>query len=395
VAVSDAHQPPPPTDAGAGGAGPDGTAPTGARPADGDDAAGADDSATRAKFAVRAKRKVDELQQRRRPVAFLAAVLRKSQDDQAGIRASLMTHFILVSVFPLALFVVTIIGIVLRDDPAGQKRLYESFLVQIPVIGPQIESSLGRLPGSGFALLVGILGLLFGSFGMANSAQETMAIVWQQPRLRWPRGPRRLVRSVLTIAVIGIPTVVNLAVAWAAGDAMRGASNGPLLAPELILGAVGILLLTYGFALLLFRAVTPGVVPARALLPGAALFAVVWTVLSNAGGVLLNSQMQRSSQLYGFFGTIISFIFWMYLTTYALVLAAEVNVVRHLRLWPRSFFPPPLTDADRYVLEGLARLEERLPGQSNSAAFDLETMALGRRRALAQPAPLEPRPEPD
>ena len=43
------------------------------------------------------------------------------------------------------------------------------------------------------------------------------------------------------------------------------------------------------------------------------------------------------------------------------LLAAEINVLKHYRLWPRSMTQPPLTDADRLVFERLARMEIRRP----------------------------------
>lgn len=51
------------------------------------------------------------------------------------------------------------------------------------------------------------------------------------------------------------------------------------------------------------------------------------------------------------------------------LLAAEVNVVRTRKLWPRSLAPPPLGGPDERALEGLARQEERLPDQRVEVSF--------------------------
>ena len=42
------------------------------------------------------------------------------------------------------------------------------------------------------------------------------------------------------------------------------------------------------------------------------------------------------------------------------LLAAEINVVRARRLWPRSFFSQPLLDADKRALTSSAETEERV-----------------------------------
>jgi hypothetical protein len=50
--------------------------------------------------------------------------------------------------------------------------------------------------------------------------------------------------------------------------------------------------------------------------------------------------------------------------------AAEVNVVRKLRLWPRSLVQPPLTKADRAVLVSYAVEQQRRPEQEVSVRFE-------------------------
>jgi hypothetical protein len=43
------------------------------------------------------------------------------------------------------------------------------------------------------------------------------------------------------------------------------------------------------------------------------------------------------------------------------LIAAEVNVVRKRRLWPRAIVQPPLTGGDEGGLQGYAEREERRP----------------------------------
>ena len=50
--------------------------------------------------------------------------------------------------------------------------------------------------------------------------------------------------------------------------------------------------------------------------------------------------------------------------------AAEINVVRARRLWPRSFFSDPLLDADRRALTSSAEVEERVHEQNVEVSFD-------------------------
>jgi hypothetical protein len=53
--------------------------------------------------------------------------------------------------------------------------------------------------------------------------------------------------------------------------------------------------------------------------------------------------------------------------------AAEVNVVRKERLWPRSLVQPPLSEADRKTYRRAAIQEERRPEESVAVQFDHES----------------------
>ena len=61
---------------------------------------------------------------------------------------------------------------------------------------------------------------------------------------------------------------------------------------------------------------------------------------------------------------------WLYLGAQLTIFAAEVNVVRLRRLWPRSFFSEPLRDADRRALTSSAEVEERVEQENVDVSFD-------------------------
>src|SRR5439155_6123623 len=64
---------------------------------------------------------------------------------------------------------------------------------------------------------------------------------------------------------------------------------------------------------------------------------------------------------YGFFAIVIGLLSWMALGAQLTLMAAEIDVVRRYRLWPRSITQPPLTDGDRRTLDRLAQMEWRRP----------------------------------
>src|SRR5215469_7034800 len=89
--------------------------------------------------AEQAMRTLDRVQQRHGWLAFLVAVWKKFSDDQAGNLAALVAYYGFASLFPLLLVFVTVLDIVLRNDPKLREQVVSSTFGQFPVIGPQLE----------------------------------------------------------------------------------------------------------------------------------------------------------------------------------------------------------------------------------------------------------------
>src|SRR2546429_4633319 len=87
----------------------------------------------------KAVRRLDRVQQRLPGTNFAFAVFRKYGDDGAGNLAALMAYYAFLSVFPLLLVFVTILGLLLPAHPGPQQRLLASALAEFPVIGDQLR----------------------------------------------------------------------------------------------------------------------------------------------------------------------------------------------------------------------------------------------------------------
>jgi membrane protein len=66
---------------------------------------------------------------------------------------------------------------------------------------------------------------------------------------------------------------------------------------------------------------------------------------------------------------VLGLLAWLYLGGQFVVIAAEVNVVKAWRLWPRSLFGDPLLDADRRSLRTSAESDERVDQEGVDVAF--------------------------
>jgi membrane protein len=303
----------------------------------------------------RAVRAADELQQRHAWLAVPVAVFKKFGDDQAGNLAALIAYYAFVAIFPLLLALVTILDLVLKNNPGFRQKMLNAALRQYPVVGPQLEHSIGHLHGTPFALVVGLLGTVFGARGVASALQNALNSAWEIPFARRPGFPRSWLRSFAMIAVVGLGFVVTTSLSTLAGGADRVLS-GPVASVLAIAVSLG---LNFGMFWLGFRLGTAPEITWRQLRLGALLSAIVWQVLQTFGGYFVSHQLAHASPLYGTFALVLGLIGWLYIQAEFTMYAVEINVVRAYRLWPRSIAPPPYTEQDRRAYELYAELETR------------------------------------
>jgi uncharacterized BrkB/YihY/UPF0761 family membrane protein len=305
----------------------------------------------------RGLRAVDTFQQGRRPLAFTFGVIKKFGDDSAGSLAALVAYYGFVSLFPLLLILITILGLVVT--PGTENAVVHSVLSQFPVVGSQLTGPKGihaLKAGSVAGLIIGLLGLLWGCQGITQAAQRAMATVWNVPGVVRPGFVPRLGRSAGFVAVLLLNVIVTTVLA---GFAALGGRAWYVRAGAGIIT----LLVDAGVYILAFRVLTPKTVQTRDLVPGAAAAGLAWAILQYFGTLLVGHQLRHSSQIYGYFGSILGLLAFLYLAAQISLYAAELNVVLARRLYPRSILQPPLTDADLRTLTDIAKAEERRPEQ--------------------------------
>jgi membrane protein len=297
--------------------------------------------------------RVDRLQQRRPPLAVAVATWKKFTDDQAGNLAALFAYFAFFSLFPLLLVGVTILNIVLHNDPHLRTQLLKSAVSQYPVIGPELARHAHGLGETGLALVIGAVLTLFGARGVANAMQNALNSVWEVPQFRRPGFPWSLLRSLGLMAVIGPGLIATTTLSGYAGGVGHLGSVGARVAATAVS-----LLLNMGLFWLGFRLAAAREVGWRDLRLSAILAAIAWQVLQLVGGYFVSHEL-RTTSAYGVFAVVIGLLAWFYLQAQITLYVAELNVVRVRRLWPRSLNPPPLTDADMRCYQLYAEAGQR------------------------------------
>ncbi len=298
-------------------------------------------------------RQLDRLQQRHRVLGFPLAVVRKFGDDQAGNLAALLAWNAFVSIFPLLLVLVTVLGLVLRHNPHAQEQVLHSALADFPILGDQLQTNVHSLNRTGAGLAVGLIGTFLGTRGVANAAQNAFNAVWEVPYKRRPGFPFNMLRSIALILGFGIGIIITTTLSGLGG----GSGSLGWVAQ---LGALALsFLLNIGLFWFAFRLATARVVASRDLRVGAVLTALAWQLLQTLGAFIVTHQLRNASQVYGLFAIVLGLTSWLYLQAEITLYMVEVDVVRTRGLWPRAFFTGDMTPADERAYTAYAKVEER------------------------------------
>ncbi len=312
---------------------------------------------------MRRLRALDRAQQRYRGVAFIVGVAQKFSEDGASRLGAVIAFWGLFSMFPLLLAFASILGFVFESDPGLRADAVDSVTSRIPGLGAEVGEQIGQLGGSTPALVIGVLGALYGGLAVMNAMGVALDEVWGVPHADRSDPIRRRGRSLVMLLIIGgtiVVTTVGLHLARVGGvqpATVRLLDAGVSVALTAVVFAVG------------FRVLTTARITVRESLPGVAVATVGWVALQIAGSLFVKHVLDRADATYGTFAIVIGLLSWLLLGAQLLLVAAEVSVVHADRLWPRSLFGEH-TDADERALRRHAQSQRRWEDQQIAVSFD-------------------------
>jgi YihY family inner membrane protein len=302
--------------------------------------------------------RLDEYQQRHRWAGFAFAVVVKFGEDSSGNLAVLLAYYAFLSIFPLLLALVTILGYVLAGHPQLEHEVFSSALGQFPIIGQ--HGPMHGLSGNPAGLVIGLLLTIWSGLSVAQTAQTAVNSVYTVAPTRRPGFLPRILRSAELVTVGGLGLVgTTLVQGVVSGSASYGLPSGvgTQLAGAVVGVAGNIALFVY-----LYRRLTVVELSTKAVLPGAVVAGVVWFVLQKLGTALVNNKVQGAESTYGTFAIVIGLLFWFYVLAQVVLLCADINVVASERLWPRGLSAMAgsraSTAADARAYAGYVRREQ-------------------------------------
>jgi membrane protein len=278
------------------------------------------------------KQKFDDFQSRHHSLAFPLAIFKRYGDDEIGRCAALITYYAFLALFPLLLIFITILSIMITEDPELRASITSAVFQYFPALGGELQSSVRTLRSSGWVLLLELLILLYGARGLAHTLQYAFNYVWHLDKHHDPGFFGNNLRSFAMMISVGVGIVIGAVLSYIIGTILDVG----------LLGVTVITLLNVAFTcalfLLVFRLGTAPQIKTHWLIPGALLAGSGVLVVQHFGGYLASSHLHKLDSTYGSFALALGVMFWLYVQAHLIMFALVTTAVRAQKDYPKSLF---------------------------------------------------------
>lgn len=286
--------------------------------------------------------KLDALQQRRRWLATPLAVVKRFGEHGGGRLAATISYWSFFSLFPLMLAFVTVLNVVLKDEPDTRQDLVDGALGQVPVIGSQLGSA-DALGGSWITITLGVLAAVWTGLAAAKALQVALDEVWDVPMFERPNGAVQRGKALAFLVTLAI----GVGLSTAASNVTSIFDSGAVVK---VLGLLVTFVVDGAILLFAFWLLTTGRNSVRELVPGTIFGAVALVVLQLLGNWVVQRYIKGASDTYGTFAIVIALLSWFFLLSRVVLYGAELNAVLAHGVSPRTMVPDdgtPPTEGDR------------------------------------------------
>jgi membrane protein len=254
--------------------------------------------------------------------------------DNCSQMSAAISYYVLFSLFPLLVFVVGVMGVLLQDSSL-QQDLIDSILKLIPLSQDQGRNDVTEAVrgvagvGSGALGLLGLLGMAWSGSNMFGVVRRSLNVAYDLDVHR-PFVRQKLLDLTMTLAFAPF-FLSSLAATAFLRIARQASADVPVagsLSQKLGFGwdlsslMIPIVLSFIAFSFL-YWFVPNARIRLRDVWPGALLAALLFEAVKVGFGVYLEN-FSNYDVVFGSLGAVVAFLFWVYLSASILLLGAEV-----------------------------------------------------------------------
>jgi membrane protein len=263
-------------------------------------------------------------------IRTLGRTVRETKRDNLPDLAAGLTYYALLSIFPMLLAVLSILGLF---GESATRPLIDNLRELAP--GPARDTvitaveNLQRSQGAaGVLFVIGLAGALWSASRYIAAFMRASNVIYEvdEGRPIWKKLPIRLALTVvLAIALVAatLAVVVTGDLASQAGD-LLGLDDTAVTVWNWAKWPVAIVLVALLLALLYWAAPNVRHPGFRWLTPGAAFAIVVW-VAGSLGFTIYLANFSSYNRTYGTLAGVIIFLVWLWLTNLGVLLGAQLN----------------------------------------------------------------------
>ena len=259
---------------------------------------------------------------------FFSRLYEKISDDDILGNAAQVAFYFSFALFPLLLFLMSLLGIILNDKQDLQEQLFAILSQVMPASASElVETTLKEVTSnaSGGKLTFGILITLWSASAGIDNMRGTLNEVYNLKETRsWVRA--KLTSLLLTIA-IGILILLALAfVVYGSEflDAVTPIDSQYLLQP--LEWIVTLVLVLFAFALIYNFAPNHQPLQWKWITPGAIVGVILWVAASGGFKLYLN-YFNTYAATYGSLGAVIILLLWLYLSALVILIGGAINAI--------------------------------------------------------------------
>ncbi len=252
------------------------------------------------------------------------------KDDILG-RAAQLSYYFLLALFPLLLFLMSVIGLILGSETGLRHSLFNYLGKVLPSSASELVSTtvfeVSSASGGG-KISFGILAALWAASNGMGAISESLNVAYHVKETR-PWWKQRLIAVGLTVA-LAVLIITALVIVLYGGKIADGLANsyglggGFTFAWKLLQWPIVLVFLFFAFALIYYWAPDLEDQDWRWITPGSLVAVVLWLLVSFGFRLYLN-YFNSYSKTYGSLGAVIILMLWFYFTGAAILIGGEVN----------------------------------------------------------------------
>ncbi len=253
------------------------------------------------------------------------------QEDEILGRSAQLAYYFLLALFPLLLFLTSVIGIMLGSGTGLRHSLFNYLSQVLPGDAFKlIDSTMREVSDSsgGGKISFGILAALWAASNGMGAISESLNVAYEVKETR-PWWKTRLVAIMLTVALALLIISALVLVLYGGKIAEHLAGNFGLgdtftIAWKILQWPIALAFVLLAFALIYYLAPDLHDQDWKWVTPGSVIGVVLWLLVSFAFKAYL-SFFNSYSATYGSLGAVIILMLWFYFTGAAILVGGEVN----------------------------------------------------------------------